>query len=138
MFKSPYEKLDGIVYLPRMLDKIRLHAKGQLPEEYIPYLGVGFDGRCVRFLGVDYQQVKEQVLNGSSDDEVVEWCKQHGTERTDYDKFVWNEFMTKRGWRDTQPSENDFQEYKEKFGYGNREDIRTYFDFFEVDEGRAK
>ncbi len=136
--KSPYEKLDGIVYFPRMLEKIRMHANGELPAEYIPYLGIGFDGRCLKFLKVDYEALKEKVLCGLSDIEIVEWCKKQGFLRTDEEKLIWNEFMTKRGWRDSGPEVNAFREYKEKYGYGNRDDIETYFDFFDIDEGRAK
>jgi len=36
--RSPYEKVGGIVYFGRMIDKIRLHEAGQLPPEYIEYL----------------------------------------------------------------------------------------------------
>lgn len=32
--RSSYEKVGGIVYFGRMLDKIRLHAAGQLPDGY--------------------------------------------------------------------------------------------------------
>jgi hypothetical protein len=138
MFKSAYETLDGIVYFPRMLEKIRMEARGEIPEEYKPYLGTGFDGRCVQFLGVDYAKLKERVLAGKSDDEVMEWCKENGTPRTDDEKLVWNEFMKKRGWRDSSPHGDSFQQYKARYGYGDRDDIETYFDFFEVDEGRAK
>lgn len=138
MIKSPYEKLDGIVYFPRMLQKIRLHANGQLPEEYIDYLGVGFDGRCVNFLGVDYHAVKELVLQGCSDEEMVQWCKENGVKRTNQEKLEWNEFMVNRGHTESPQSNDDFQQYKQKYGLGHRDDIKTYFEFFEVDEGRAK
>ena len=138
MFKSPYETLDGIVYFPRMLEKIRMHARAELPDEYIPYLGSGFDGRCIDFLGVSYEAVKEQVLAGKSDQEVMQWCKEHGTNRSETEIFVWNEFMIKRGWRDSPPQRDSFETYKEKYGFGGRPDIKTYFDFFEIDEGRAK
>ena len=28
----------GMAWFPRMLDKIRLHARGELPPDYIPWL----------------------------------------------------------------------------------------------------
>ena len=49
--RSPHEKLGDIVYFGRMLDKIRLHAEGKLPEDYHKALGGGFDARCCAFLG---------------------------------------------------------------------------------------
>lgn len=66
----------------------------------------------------------------------MDYCKSNGEERSDWEKQVWNEFMIKRGWRDLPPDSENFQEYKEMYGYGERQDIETYFEFFEVDEGR--
>jgi hypothetical protein len=62
--RSSYEKVGGIVYFGRMLDKIRLHAQGKLPAGYHKNLGIGFDGRCVRFLRVDYQDLVKRVAQG--------------------------------------------------------------------------
>jgi len=45
--RSPSEKIGGLFYFGRMLDKIRLHAKGELPSDYHANLGVGFDEKCV-------------------------------------------------------------------------------------------
>ena len=43
--RSPYLKVGRLVYFGRMLDKIRLHAAGKLPEaDYGANLGKGFDG----------------------------------------------------------------------------------------------
>ena len=52
--RSPFIKVGGFVYFGRMLDKIRLHAKSSLPEDYQANLGKGFDERCVQFLRIDY------------------------------------------------------------------------------------
>ncbi len=37
--RSPYDSIRGLVYFPRMLDKIRIHAAGKLPEVYHEHLG---------------------------------------------------------------------------------------------------
>src|SRR3954470_23786289 len=37
--KSPKEMTRGMMYFPRMLDKIRLHARGELTEDYHRNLG---------------------------------------------------------------------------------------------------
>ena len=52
MLKSAYERLGGIVWIPRMLEKIRMNQRAELPDEYKPYFREGFDGRCVRLLRV--------------------------------------------------------------------------------------
>ena len=53
--RSPHAKVGRIVVFGRMLDKIRLHARGALPPEYQPNLGEArpmlLDARCCRFLG---------------------------------------------------------------------------------------
>ena len=41
--RSPREKLGGYVILPRLIDKVRLHEKKLLPEDYVPNLLKGFD-----------------------------------------------------------------------------------------------
>ena len=37
--RSPYDMVGGLVYFPRMFDKIRLHGRGDLPEAYHNNLG---------------------------------------------------------------------------------------------------
>jgi gluconokinase len=47
LLRSPSEKIGGLFYFGRMLDKIWLHAKGELPSDYHENLGKGFDEKCV-------------------------------------------------------------------------------------------
>ena len=131
-----YEKLGGIVWIPRMLRKIRLNAAGRLPADFQANLGKGFDGRCVRFLGVSYDALAELVVKGATDDEALAWVLSNGSRPNEEQITVWNEFMGKRGWRDTDQPPSKFQDMKDKSGLGARGDILTYFDFYEVDEGR--
>jgi hypothetical protein len=65
--RSAYDEVGGIVYFGRMLDKIRLKARNELPTDY--NVGVkewyDFDARCTRFLGVKYSALKQRVLEGA-------------------------------------------------------------------------
>lgn len=128
--RSSYEKVGGIVSFGRMLDKIRLHAQGKLPADY--NRGHGFDGRCLRFLKVEYPDLVERALQEGTDEEILEWCFQRGHRPGEDEIFAWNAFMTKRGWRD------DVSEWlveeKKKRGFANRDDIQTAFDFHRADE----
>ena len=54
---------------------------------------------------------------------------------TDEETLVWNLFMTKRGWRDD--STEELESYKAGSGLAHRIDLQTFFDYYEVDEGRA-
>ena len=135
--RSAYDLTGGIVYFGRMLDKIRLHAADRLREDFHANLGVGFDGRCSRFLGVSYEALRERVLAGGSDDEILAWCFANGWHPNDEQVLVWNKFMLKRGWRDEEDgSTQELEAYKTASGLAHRTDIITFFDFYEVDEGR--
>ena len=98
--RSPSEKVGGLFYFGRVLDKIRVHAKGDLPSDYQANLGKGFDEKCVRFLRVSYDQLVERVKKGGTDEEILQWCFSVGRKPSEDDLYVWNEFMRKRGWND--------------------------------------
>src|SRR5262245_16917247 len=101
--RSPYAKVGRIVYFGRMLDKIRLHAAGSLPEaDYAANLGQGFDGRCCNFLRVKYEELRHRTLERDlSDAQLLHWAEQRGGPRSDEECEIWNGFMMKRGWRDS-------------------------------------
>jgi uncharacterized protein DUF5069 len=132
--RSPLEKLGGLFYFGRMLDKIRLHAKGELPPDYHANLGKGFDEKCVTFLRINYGQLVERVKKGGTDEEILQWCLDTGRRSFNEDIYVWNEFMRKRGWND-EVSEV-LQRRKKEAGMANRADIETAFQFIDADEGR--
>jgi len=137
--RSPYDKVGRLVYLGRMLDKIRLHAEGKLPPEYVENMGdasIGvFDTRCCRFLGVSHADIKAKVLSGASDEEVLAFIETKAPRRSDDDCYVWNCFIMKRGWHD--PAGN-VQRLKERIKESSLEGkgIETFFDYIDMDEGR--
>jgi len=124
------ERVGGIVFFGRMLDKIRLHAQGKLPSDY--KRGTGTDSRVCRFLGVEYAAVVEQALAGVGDKEILEWCFAHGRKPSEEEVFMFNAFLSKRGWRDNQTQE--LEQMKRDRGFGDRADIQTFFDFHRADE----
>jgi len=135
--RSAFDRTGGIVYFARMLDKIRMHAAGKLRTDFHANLGDGFDGRCSRFLGVTYDALSLRVLEGGSDDEILAWCFTAGRKPDDEQILVWNKFMLKRGWRDEDDgSTQELEDYKAASGLGHRTDLVTFFDYYEVDEGR--
>lgn len=134
--KSPTEMTSGMMYFPRMLDKIRLHARGELPESYHENLGKAksADGACANFLRVNYNVLCQRVLKGGTDEEILEWCYLNGRRLNEGDLTVWNGFITKLGW-------NDFatpllQEQKQKYGLAHRADIMTISELIDLDEER--
>ena len=132
--KSPSESLRGIVYFPRMLEKIRLHQAGTLREDLHANLGQGFDDRCCKFLQVDYADVAAQVKKGASDEEVLEWCFGQGLRPSEEQIEVWSEFLRKRGWNDA--GTEMLLKRKAEGGFAARADIDTMFKYIDADEGR--
>lgn len=135
--RSCYAKVGRMLYFGRMLDKIRLHAAGRLPAAHVANLGEGnaiwFDSRCCRFLGVNYDPLKDRVLAGGTDEEILAWAEAQGPRRSDDDCVVWNRFMAKLGWRDDRSAK--LRERVAEFGLLDRT-IDTIFDLIEYDESR--
>ena len=132
--RSPYDQVGDLVWVPRMFDKARMQQNGELDEAYQPNLGIGHDGRCCKFLRINYADVKTQIAAGSSDSEVLEWCFENGRKPDESDIELWNGFMTKLGWGDK--AQEFLNKRKETYGLSNRDDIQTLFQLIEVDEER--
>ena len=132
--RSPRAQVCGLVYFGRMLDKIRLHAEGKLPGDYIENLGVGFDGFCVRFLHIKYADLVARVHAGGTDEELLAWCFEQGRKPNEEEVTIWNGFMSKRGWNDEMNPR--LQQRLVENGLVGRTDIQTFFDFIDADEGR--
>jgi Domain of unknown function (DUF5069) len=133
---SDYRKTSGLIYFARMLDKIRLHATGKLAPDY--FVGVEdptfFDARCTRFLGVDYDDLVGRTLQGGTNEEILEWCFQQGRRPSAEEIEIWNAFLAKRGWRDD--ASEDLKAAKKRSGMENRDDIQTWIDLHDAEEGR--
>lgn len=133
--RSPSDREGGLVYFPRLVQKIRLHQRGELPADYHANLGRGFDQRCCEFLHVAYDDLAARVRAGGGDAEVLAWCFAHGRHPTEGEIFIWNEYLRKCGWRDEYAER--LRTRLEGLGMAGRADVQTMFDLIEVDEGRA-
>jgi len=132
--RSPSAKIGELVYFGRMIDKIRVHAKGELPPEYQPNLGKGFDRNCLDLLGIEYAALVERVKQTGNDDEILQWCFTNGRKPGTTEITVWNEFMRKRGWNDE--LSDTLVRRKKETGISERSEIQTMFQFIDADEGR--
>jgi hypothetical protein len=136
--RSPYARVGRLVFFGRMLDKIRLHAAGKLPPDYVVNLGDSkpglFDTRCCRFLRLRYDDLKARVLAGDlNDEQLLAWTEERGGRHSDEECEVWNGFMMKRGWRD-----DGTARLRQRISESALESqpILTFFDFIDFDEGR--
>jgi hypothetical protein len=137
---SDHLKTRGVVYFARMIDKIRLHAAGKLPADYVTHLGfadnTSLDARFCRFWALDYDKVKARALqnNDSADvafDDLFAGRPPLNTEHI----FAWNLFLLKRGWRDS--ASKGVAAGKAASGFANRDDIQTWADLHDAEEGRT-
>lgn len=138
--RSPRDLVGGIAVFGRILDKIRLNAKeGRLPDGYhLGYLPGNrtFDERVCKFLGVDFNALSKRTLEGGTDEEILEWCCLNGQRPTAEQIEIWNGFMHKRGWRDAASA--GLVKQREEAGLGQREDLVTFFDLMDAEEGREE
>lgn len=132
---SPLEEIGGVVYLPRMLDKIRLQARGVLRPDLHANLGKGLDGWLCDFLRIDYAALQAEVLGGKSDEAILAWCQEQTRELSDVDRLLWRSFALKLGWNDH--LSELLVRRKAESGLQNRDDIQTMASYIDADEGRS-
>ena len=137
--RSPSDKVGGLVYFGRMLDKIRLYASGKLPEGWQAARGTtnkgNFDSRCCRFLQIDYPSLETETLKGGTDEQLLAWAFKNGRHPSEEDVEIWNAFMMKRGWRDA--GTERLNERLAEIGLPPGT-VLTMFEFIDLDEGRIK
>lgn len=131
---SPRLETDGVIYFPRLCDKIRLMRDGGLPEDYHANLGQGMDLWTCQFLGVGYDDLAEVVRQGADDSEALAWARENGRVREEHEFAWWSAYMRTRGFRDDL-SERLASRIEES-GFGGRTDILSFMDYIDADESR--
>jgi hypothetical protein len=133
--RSPYERLGDYVHLPRLIDKARLHRKGLL--DGYNYKTVGFDKHLLAFLKIDPDAFEEMANELEDDAAILEWVRKNGVEHTPEEIEQWNQAMISRH-PDTAVKKARFVHFLKEAGGEGHNEIRTYFDLIEFDEGRLQ
>ena len=133
--RSPYERLGGYVHLARLIDKAKLHRKGLLNG--YNYKTVGFDKHLLAFLKLNPDAFAEAANRLDDDDAILAWIDEHAARQSADDIEHWNEAMITRH-PDSAVKKARFLHFLKEAGGEGRQDIRTYFDLIEFDEGRIK
>jgi hypothetical protein len=133
--RSPRETMDGWMYLPRYVDKIRLHLAGKLHADYQENFGKGFDGMWLKYAGVTHEQMIDVVKKSITDGEVYDWVRQNA-KKSAADKAAYAKDMLSR----PQPGdEAALARLKMRKGQCNglhRDDVKTFVDVIDLDEKR--
>lgn len=135
--RSPRETLGGYALLPRLIDKVRLHARGQLPPEYAKNLfapPAALDGRLLEFTGLDGEALRGAIRAAGTDAEVLAWVEKNARPHTEAEKHAWIESIEayrpegeKAMWR-----RNTYREVAAKVDPATL----SVFDLIDMDEGR--
>lgn len=132
--RSPREMMSGWVYLPRFVDKIRLHLAGKLHSDYQENFTKGFDGAWLKAAGVNADQMIDVVKNSVTDGQVADWVAKN-VKKSDAEKAAFKDFLFKRGTEGGEITER-LNMRKKQAGLENRDDITCFVDYIDADEKR--
>lgn len=133
--RSPREIMAGWAYLPRFVDKIRLHFAGRLHADYQENFTKGFDGRWLKAAGLTAEQFTGVVKNTVTDGEVCDWVRRN-VQVSEADKAAFREQLLAYGTENDEAVRARLKMRKEQSGLGHRDDIRTFVDYIDADEKR--
>jgi hypothetical protein len=133
--RSGREMMCGWVYLPRFIDKIRLHLAGKLHADYQENLTKGFDGAWLKAACVPADMFIQIVKNSITDGQVADWVAKN-VKKTDAEKKAFNDFVLNRG-RDDEAAKARLKMRKEESGLAQRDDLQTFIDYMDADEKRS-
>lgn len=133
---SPYEKLAGCVWLPRILAKARLTRSGSLEPEYASRFchPTGVDGQFISF----FRLTKENLLEActGTDGEVSTWftSREAGSESLIQE---WNHVATNLGRPGFPMEERLPVALATVYGHLKDRHLETVFEVLEADEERS-
>lgn len=124
----------GWVYLPRFVDKIRLHLAGKLHPDYQENFTKGFDGSWLKAAGVTAEQMIDVVKNSVTDGQVADWVAKN-VKKTEAEKAAYRDFILKRGTEGGEIGER-LKMRKKEAGLEHRDDLQCFVDYIDADEKR--
>ncbi len=135
--RSPKETMSGWPYLPRFVDKIRLHLAGRLHPDYQRnFCQRGFDAAWLKAAGLSAEAFIEVVRGTITDGQVADWVSKN-VQATDSDRASFEGFLHHHGQEDDESLRAILKTRKEQGGLAHRDDIRTFIDFIDADEKRS-
>jgi hypothetical protein len=135
--RSPREQMDGWVYLPRFVDKIRLHLAGRLSKDYqANFAHGGFDAKWLEAAGLRADDFIAVVRDSITDGQVCDWVHKNVT-KSPTEKAAFNQHVLNRGREEHDPALRDrLRQRKAESGFAHRDDIQTFVDYIDADEKR--
>jgi len=123
--RPPREKLAGILFMARTVDKLRAKIQGTMG---IYRIAPGISGYVFEGLGLNEEQFTGVVAGAKDDAEIVTWLEAN----TDRKKVAEvNEMLVNRGLRDDEHRAQMLPNYPVLEG---RPELRNWFEIFELDD----
>ena len=129
--RSVRTRLGRYLILPRMLDKCRATIAGKNGEYHY---NCPLDQYFLNFVGIDAEELKNEVATGKCDGEILEWIEANAKKpREQWEIAQWSTFHETRG---IDSDAETFGWYAEAIGKltTTREDIRGLADFLDLDD----
>jgi hypothetical protein len=130
--RSPRLRLGGYVLLPRMLDKARALTAGTAGEyRFGPQR---MDRHFLNFTGIGAEAFQAAVATGLGDEEMLAWVQANArTPRQPWEIAAWSAYHENRG---PDSDAGTLAEFAAAVGAHTktREDVRTWFDFLDLDD----
>jgi hypothetical protein len=125
----------GWSYLPRYIDKIRLHLAGRLHTDYQENFGNGFDALWLKHAGATHEQMIAAVRGTVTDGQVCDWVS-HNLKKTVLEKTAHREDLLSRPLAGDPKAVERLQMRKAESGLAHRADLTTFVDYIDADEKR--
>lgn len=133
--RSPRETMAGWAYLPRFVDKIRLHLAGKLHSDYVEnFAHKGFDAAWLKLAALTAEQFIAVVQSSITDGEVCDWVDKNVL-KSDAEKAAWRDNVLNYG-REGEELKARLKWRKEQSGLEHRDDIQCFVDYMDADEKR--
>jgi len=131
--RSPREQLDGMMLLPRAIDKARAQIEGKLGD--YAYYGCRFNLKLFNTLGVTEDEFLDSVRTAPDDDAMLEWIRDYvRPEREKVTKM--NDWVLHNEPANDKERE-EFCDELEKIDPGN-DSVNTWTDLVDLAEGRIE
>lgn len=89
---SAGHRTGGYVILSRLADKARAAFMGGNVGEY--HTDCPLDHMLLDWKGVSYDEVKQEIVNGATDDQLVSYLGAHGNEKTPEEIKTWSDSLS--------------------------------------------
>ena len=130
--RSVHDRMNGIVQLPRTVDKAKAAAKGNLGEYHYD---CPMDKALFEFLGIDQAELLNVVRNASNDGEIEAYTKTFTDKKTSEEIEAWNRHWLMHAPEPGSDGEKYFLGLRNEVA-PKRTDVTAWADLLDLDEKR--